>query len=334
MQVLLTFLLQTARLEGLTPRALKMDCERTTDASTLKGDRIAAGIGLILSAVFLLSLADASVKYFSHRMPIWQLFLGASFISVPILGTWLVNGIKGETIAIGSVRWITARSLLLLLMWVAYYAALPLIPLSVAAVAIYTTPLFIALFAACFGTERLTFLGWFAVCLGFVGVTTVLQPGKGSFTAAVLLPALGAVFYAMAMVVTRQHCREEHPLVLAFALNVAFLIAACGGGVVSVLCEDFSARAPFLLSAWQPLGWREAGFITCYAIALVTINTATARAYQLAPAALVGTFDYAYLIFACFWGYWFFNEVPSASTWVGMLMILLAGLVVSRNSAS
>ncbi len=31
-------------------------------------------------------------------------------------------------------------------MWVTYYTALPLIPLSVAAVAIYTTPLFIALF--------------------------------------------------------------------------------------------------------------------------------------------------------------------------------------------
>lgn len=311
-----------------------MDCEQRTDASTLRSDRIAAGIGLILCAVFLLSLADASVKYFSHWMPIWQLFFGVSFLSVPILGVWMVNGIRGGTLVVGSLRWITARSLLLLMMWVAYYAALPLIPLSVAAVAIYTTPLFIALFAACFGNERLTFLGWLVVCLGFVGVATVLQPGTGLFTTAALLPVLGAVFYAIAMVVTRQRCREEHPLVLAFALNVAFLIAACGGGIVSVLFDDFAAQAPFLLSSWQPLGWHEVGFISCYAIALVTINTATARAYQLAPAALIGTFDYAYLIFACFWGYWFFNEVPSASTWGGMLLILVAGLMVSRNSAS
>lgn len=309
-----------------------MDCERTADASPSRHDRIAAGITLILSAVFLLSLADASVKYFSHRMPIWQLFLGVSFISVPILGAWLVNGIKGGTVAVRSLRWVSARSLLLLMMWVAYYAALPLIPLSVAAVAIYTTPLFIALFAVCFGNERLTSLGWFAVCLGFVGVATVLQPGTSLFTAPVLLPVLGAVFYAIAMIVTRRRCREEHPVVLAFALNVAFLVAACGGAIVSVLCEDLADQAPFLLSAWQPLGWHEVGFITCYAIALVTINTATARAYQLAPSALVGTFDYAYLIFACFWGYWFFNEVPSASTWSGMLMILLAGLMVARTS--
>lgn len=310
-----------------------MGGERTAGASASSADRIPLGIALIISAVFLLSLADASVKYFSHRMPIWQLFLGVSFISVPTLGAWLVTGIKAKNVAVLSLRWVALRSLLLLMMWVAYYAALPLIPLSVAAVAIYTTPLFIALFAACFGSERLTSLGWSAVCLGFVGVTTVLHPGTGVFTLAVLLPVLGAVFYAVAMVVTRRHCREEHPLVLAFALNVAFLVAACGGGIVSASCSDCAAQAPFLLSAWQPLGWQEVGFITCYAIALVTINTATARAYQLAPAAVVGTFDYAYLIFACFWGYWFFNEVPSVSTWFGMLLILLAGLMVSRNSS-
>ncbi|MBV7481307.1 hypothetical protein, partial [Pseudomonas sp. PDM31] len=43
-----------------------------------------------------------------------------------------------------------------------------------------------------------------------------------------------AVFYAVAMVVTRQHCRNEHPLVLALGLNVAFLVAAVIGGIASV----------------------------------------------------------------------------------------------------
>lgn len=135
-----------------------MGGERTAGASASSADRISLGIALIISAVFLLSLADASVKYLSHRMPIWQLFLGVSFISVPTLGAWLVTGIKAKNVAVLSLRWVAVRSLLLLMMWVAYYSALPLIPLSVAAVAICTTPLFIALFAAGFGSERLTSL--------------------------------------------------------------------------------------------------------------------------------------------------------------------------------
>jgi drug/metabolite transporter (DMT)-like permease len=310
-----------------------MDAKRFADTASTRastGDHVAWGVGLIVGAVFLLSLADASVKYFSHRLPIWQLFLLVSCISVPVLGAWLLVAIKRQRLAIRSVGWIAVRSLLLLLTWIAYYAALPLIPFSVAAVAIYTTPLFIAVFAACFSRERLGALGWVAVCIGFVGVATVLHPGAGAFSAAVLLPVLGAVSYAVAMVVTRLHCREEHPLVLAFGLNVAFLLAACEGGLGSALSPQLAAGAPFLLSAWQSIGWPEAVFVMGYAIALVAINTATARAYQLAPAAIVGTFDYMYLIFACLWGYWFFAEIPESRTWVGMALILLAGLMVTR----
>lgn len=294
-------------------------------------DNAPKGIALIVGAVFLLALADAAVKYFSAKLPLWQLFLIVSCLSVPALGTWLGRRIRTGRLRITSVAWIMARSLLLLLMWVTYYSALPLIPLSVAAVAIYTTPIFIALFSTCYGGEPLSPTGWAAVGLGFVGVALVLRPGSEIFTLATLLPVVGAVFYALAMVVTRRHCRSEHPLVLALGLNVAFLFAACMGGIASLnVSEATVARAPFLLSPWQTLGWQETVFISCYACMLILINTATARAYQIAPPALVGTFDYAYLAFACLWGYVLFNEVPDAFTWAGMLLILIAGWTIFR----
>ncbi|WP_049870561.1 DMT family transporter [Pseudomonas cremoricolorata] len=302
-----------------------------TDPHTALDDQAMQGVALITLAVFLLAMADASVKYFSLRMPLWQLFLGVSFISVPTLGAWLFRQVRARRIRIRSLRWAALRSVLLLVMWITYYAALPLIPLSVAAVAIYTAPLFIALFAAWWGNERLSPFGWLAVVLGFAGVVIVLEPGSLGFSLAALLPVVAAIFYAMAMVVTRRHCRGEHPVVLAFALNVVFLLASCGGAVASQVFTQAAANVPFLLATWQPLGVHEALFITAYALVLVMINISTARAYQLAPAALVGTFDYAYLIFACFWGYWLFDEVPTAHTWVGMLLILLAGLLVARR---
>ncbi|MDR5886519.1 hypothetical protein [Vreelandella janggokensis] len=56
-----------------------------------------------------------------------------------------------------------------------------------------------------------------------------------------------------------------------------------------------------------------------------------ARAYQIAPSALIGTFDYAYLIFASLWGYLLFSEVHDATTWFGMGMILIAGVMVLRQ---
>lgn len=295
----------------------------------LRRDSLGKGIGLIVTAVFILSLADAAVKYFSSRLPLWQLFLVVSCLSVPALGSWAVRRIHRGRLRTAALRWLALRSLLLLLMWVSYYAALPFIPLSVAAVAIYTTPLFIALFSTRYGGESLSGMGWWAIGLGFAGVVLVLRPGADAFALAALLPVAGAVFYALAMVVTRRHCRNEHPLVLALALNVAFLMAACAGGVASLLIDTpLAARAGFLLAAWQPLDGAALIFIVLYAVALVFVNTATARAYQVAPAALIGTFDYAYLPFACLWGYLVFQEVPDLFTWGGMLLILAAGLLI------
>lgn len=292
-------------------------------------DSVFKGMSLISAAVFLLSLADAAVKYFSARLPLWQLFLIVSCLSVPALGMWLGSRVKSNRLRIASINWLMARSILLVLMWVSYYSALPLIPLSVAAVAIYTTPIFIAIISTRYGGEPLSRLGWAAVGIGFLGVAMVLRPGTDTFVPATLLPVTGAVFYALAMVVTRRHCREEHPLVLALGLNIAFLAAASIGGVASLLVsEGTAARAQFLLAPWQPLGWQELLFIFFYACALIFINTATARAYQIAPSALVGTFDYAYLAFACLWGYVFFREIPDTFTWAGMLLILMAGLLV------
>ena len=56
---------------------------------------------------------------------------------------------------------------------------------------------------------------------------------------------------------------------------------------------------------------------------------AVAKAYQIAPPAIIGTFDYAYLISAAIWGFVFFSETPDALTLAGMALITAAGLLVA-----
>ena len=48
----------------------------------------------------------------------------------------------------------------------------------------------------------------------------------------------------------------------------------------------------------------------------------------LDPVTWMTTFDYAFLIFAGFWGYVFFGEIPDATTLVGMVFIACAGIIV------
>ncbi len=60
------------------------------------------------------------------------------------------------------------------------------------------------------------------------------------------------------------------------------------------------------------------------AIAMVLIT----QAYRLADASLVTVFEYTGMIWAPLWGFLFFAEVPASSTFLGMLFILAAGLIV------
>ena len=58
-----------------------------------------------------------------------------------------------------------------------------------------------------------------------------------------------------------------------------------------------------------------------------------ARAYQIAPSQIIGTFDYAYLVSAAIWGFVFFVETPDTFTVIGMALITIAGLLVAERKA-
>ncbi|WP_280542638.1 DMT family transporter [Chromohalobacter sp. 11-W] len=291
------------------------------------------GIGCIFASVFCLSMADALVKYISNDVGIWQLYVLRALLASPLLG--LVLGPRG-VVRLGWAlrrRWVLVRTGLLMAMWLAFYAALPTLTLSMAAVALYTSPLFIALFAAWLAGERLSAGGWWGIALGFAGVVLILRPGTMHFTPTVLLPLLAAVCYALACVVTRIHCRDEAPLVLSGALNLGFLCLGAVGCLWMTLHGQPSTGGTtpaFLTSAWRSLPadtwWLLAGLGVLFVLASSTV----AKAYQVAPAALIGVFDYAYLVFAAGWSWWLFETTPDMPTVLGMACVGLAGGIVWR----
>ena len=62
-----------------------------------------------------------------------------------------------------------------------------------------------------------------------------------------------------------------------------------------------------------------------------TSSAGVAKAYQIGPSAVVGAFDYSYLLFAMFWGFALFNEVPDATVVLGMCLIAASGVWVLRS---
>lgn len=293
------------------------------------------GIIMIVIGVFALSLSDALVKYVSPDFSLWQIYVVRSLIAIVLLLAIFLGQDKLAALKPVSVGWVVVRSLLLTLMWLAYYAALPWLTLSVAAIAMYTTPLFIALFGAVLIGESVGPRRWVGIAIGFVGVLVVLQPGTDTFSVATVLPLFAAVCYALAMVVTRSKCRNERPLVLALGLNVCLLILGIIGTAAICLLHPVSSislRFPFLLSSWGAMGSIGWGLMSLLALLVIVANTGVAKAYQVGPSAVIGTFDYAYLVFAVCWGLLFFADVPDLAMLVGMALIVSAGHLVLKTA--
>jgi len=129
----------------------------------------------VVIAVLALSLGDAIIKLTGVSLPLWQMYILRSAFALPVLG--LVAFLRPR-VPIDSVVWVTvrSRSLLLVAMWLCYYAALPHVSLSVAAAAYYTAPIFIAVLAALVFRKKPSMRIWLALILGFVGVLLILRP--------------------------------------------------------------------------------------------------------------------------------------------------------------
>ena len=305
-----------------------------TTEKEAKPDRILKGIGIILASTVAMAFGDAVVKLVSSDLTVWQVFAVRSTFAIPCLvalASW-----KGFRLRPIAAKWIVVRSALLVLTWLAYYASLPVLSLSVAAVAVYTNPIITALLSALLLGERVTGRQWVGVFVGFIGVATILKPGTDAFSWIILLPLIGAAFYSSAMVLTRSKCLDENAATLAIGLHLSFVVTGLMAIMVltvATLETDTRASYPFLLNAWSDMEISDWGLMAFLGVLSSAFFLGVARAYQIAPPQIIGTFDYGYLVSAVIWGIVFFAETPDTLTILGMILITVAGLLVASQAS-
>jgi len=289
-------------------------------------DRTRLAVGLIVCSMLMLSIMDAFIKGMTDAFSLWQICAARAIFSVPILA--IIVATNGGARLRQILRpWVLARTLLIVGAWIAYYAAIPLMNLSVAATALYTTPLFIAGFACIVAGEPVGWRRWSGIVIGFAGVIVILRPGGDAFSLWALLPVLAALLYAVAAVITRYRCPGESAFVLGLSLNAGLLVAGIIGSAGVVLLAPESAEG-FMFRRWHSMDLNDWAIMAAFGIAMVAITACTAKAYQSGPSAIVGTFDYSYLAFVSLWGVLFFAERFDAPIAIGILLIVAAGLMV------
>jgi len=172
------------------------------------------------------------------------------------------------------------------------------------------------------------------VAAGFFGVLLIVKPGTAGFEIAALLPVLGALGYALSMVAARPLGRTESAAAMAFWGNACFLLCALGLSAVygsGTLAEESHPSLAFLTRGWvTPSGTDLALMAACGLIAAVGLTLLT-HAYRIAPSSAVAPFEYSFMFWAVLWGWLVWGDLPDPVGWLGIAVIIGAGLVVIRS---
>ena len=286
--------------------------------------RLPHGVFAIVPAVFAMALTDAIVKQWSGGISLWQIWVLRSLLVLPVLFVMARGRVR-----VAGGGWIALRCAALVGMYLAMYPALPLMDMALAGAAFYTAPLFIAGLAALVLGQRIAGLQWLAILVGFAGLLVIVRPFGMSFTPVVLLPVAAAFFYACAATITSARCMEVEPVAMGFWLNASFL----GFGGIAALALQAGLPVPemdipLLFAPWQPMEAADWGVLAVLSLLMVGVSIAVAVAYKSPQPAVIATLEYLYMIFACFWGFVFFAEVPDLWTLCGMVLIAAGGAAV------
>jgi drug/metabolite transporter (DMT)-like permease len=196
-----------------------------------------------------------------------------------------------------------------------FYLSLGAMAFATASTITYANALFMTALAVPLLGERVGWLRWSAVLVGFAGVILVMQPGSDAFTTVSLLPLGSAVFYALVGVTARLFDHDVPSPVLSFYSSIS---AVAGSVVMALLWGGFTP-----IASWSDLGWIMAmGGFGGTAVLILVVSYRMTEQSNLAP------FSYFGIPLAFVLGWLFFGEAPWDTLFPGALLIAAGGLLI------
>lgn len=296
------------------------------------------GILALVLGIAIFSVQDVILKLLSGDYPLHQAMVIRSLTALPfhLAIVWWFDG-RLSTITTPGWWKMMARGLLNFVAYTAYYLGLAYMPMADTVALFFTTPLFITLTAVLVLGERVSMVSALAVSAGFAGVILIVKPGAVAFDLAAFLPILGAFGYALSMVVARSLGRTESPAAMAFWGNICFLLCALALSAAFGAGTHAGAAHPslaFLTRGWTMPGLTDLCLMASCGIIAAAGLTLLTYAYSIAPSASIAPFEYSFMFWGVLWGWLVWGNLPDGLAWVGIAVIIAAGMIVIRRPAN
>ncbi|MCV6587484.1 MAG: DMT family transporter [Marinobacterium sp.] len=270
---------------------------------------IALGALLALASSFLMSTTAALIRYASTLTSIEMIVLVQYCISLAVLLPWVLQegskGLKTDRFGLHLVRGLSG--------WVcfyAYYLALKHIPLVDATLLRNAAPLCVPLWLLFWLKVKLGWLKWLPLLVGFTGIGLILQPAGGALSFWHLVGFISAIALAGSIVTTRVLTGSEPTNRILFYY---FLISA-----LATLPLVLINLPPVPVEAWPPM--------VVIGLSVWLIMRLYTQAYRYAKASTLSPISYSGVVFAGFWGWLFWGQVPDIVTLAGVVLVVAGGI--------
>lgn len=282
-------------------------------------DRTGLAIVLSLIALALFDSMGLVIKLLSDRYSAMELSAWRNIFGlVPaLIAVWMSRAWQaaGRPLRIRQWKLALTRGVIVTFAQLCFYISLGVMAFATASTITYANALFMTALAVPLLGEKVGWVRWVAVIVGFVGVILIMQPGTDAFTPYALLPLAAAMFYALVGVTARQFDENvPSPLISLYSQMAAVLMS----GMIALSWGGFST-----IQSWSDMGWLMAmGAFGGTAVLFLVASYRMTEQSNLAP------FSYFGIPLAFVLGWLFFDETPWDALFPGAILIAAGGLLI------
>ncbi|WP_439140376.1 DMT family transporter [Roseicyclus sp.] len=255
---------------------------------------------------------DACVKLVAETVPLFQVIFLRGLGTTILLAIFVqaTTGLR-PTFPRRDRPLIAGRTLAEIFAMVSFTMALTNMAIANATAILAALPLVVTLGAALVFRDKVGWRRLSAICIGFLGVLLIVQPGTEGFNIWSLL-----VLFSVLVITARDlFTRAFSPAVPTMTVAVLTAAAVCiVGGVLS------------LFTPWVALDLREAALIAAAAVLIIGGYVFGIMVMRVGEVGFVSPFRYTSLIFALILGLVVFDEFPNALALTGGVIVVGTGI--------
>ncbi|MDJ0828195.1 MAG: DMT family transporter [Rhodobacter sp.] len=274
------------------------------------------GIACMLVSGIFLTANDSITKWLVPHYPAGEILCIQGTLIALLVAAWML--MRGEH-PLRIVRWRSHlyRGGMYALGSFAFVYALRYLPLAEVIAIAFAGPLFMTLFGKLFLGEHVGLHRLGAVVVGFIGILVVMRPGTEAMHWAVVLPLVVALSDAFRDLITRTLTRDESSRRIIF--TTAVILALAGGATA--------------FGGWREIRQADMLWFGLSATCFVIAHYFMVEAFRHAQVVVVAPFRYFLIIWATLSGFLFWGEVPDFFVFVGVAIVVAAGIYIGLREA-